>query len=236
MLYFSDIPIKPSQYRNSQIDKIESFKESYKEMGIYSIHKNLKEFRDRISQDLNDFVVKYYNKLDREFQNFQITDVKGDIIGVTDVKGDIIGVGVSNSNNIIGKNIIISSDTIKVNKQELAKVDSKYANALQEFSYKLNQELKGREMPEDQIHEINNRLNELAKEIKGVKAEEEQKINYEKQKSSEAKTDDLIQIVSEIMPQQAKTATTFTPLAPISKLIGKSVEHLVDEISKRMKS
>ena len=32
-----------------------------------------------------------------------------------------------------------------------------------------------------------------------------------------------------------ETASMFAPLAPFSKLIGKGVEELVDEISKRMK-
>jgi hypothetical protein len=66
MLYFSEIPIKPSQYRNSQIDKIDSFKQSYKGLGIYSTFDNQEEFRKKIRQDLNNFIIKYYNTFKRE--------------------------------------------------------------------------------------------------------------------------------------------------------------------------
>ena len=107
---------------------------------------------------------------------------------------------------------------------------------MQEFSTKINEQLKGQQISEEQVQEINKRLNELAKEIEGIKPGKEEEIDYEKQKSIEAKTGGLIQRVLKVLPQAAETAATFTPLAPISKLIGKGVEQLVDEISNRMKS
>ncbi len=38
-----------------------------------------------------------------------------------------------------------------------------------------------------------------------------------------------------VLPQAAETVVPFTPLAPFSKIIGKGVEQLVDELSKRMR-
>ena len=36
-----------------------------------------------------------------------------------------------------------------------------------------------------------------------------------------------------VLPQAAETAATFTPLAPFNKIIGKGVEQVVEEISKK---
>ena len=106
---------------------------------------------------------------------------------------------------------------------------------MQEFSDRLNSQLNGLQVPEEQVKEINNRLNELTKEVEGIKPGQEEEIDYEKQKNIEAKTGGLIQRVLKVLPQSAETAATFTPLAPFSKLIGKGVEQLVDEVSNRMK-
>lgn len=156
-----------------------------------------------------------------------------DSINISGNQGDVFGVGFSGSGNVIGKNIVIGSGTINVSKQELAKVDSEYADALKQFSESLNQQLKGKQIPEDKVKDINNSLNELAKEVKDVKPGQE--IDYEKQKTIEAKTGGIIQRILNVLPQVAETAATFTPLASFSKLIGKGVEQIVDEVSKRRK-
>jgi hypothetical protein len=169
-------------------------------------------------------------------QNFDKIGDK-DSINISGNHEDVFGVGFSGSNNVIGKNIVISSGTINVSKQELAKIDSEYADALKQFSESLNQQLKGKQIPEDKVQEVNNSLNELAKEVKDIKPGQkgEQEIDYEKQKNIEAKTGGLIQRILNVLPQAAETAATFTPLAPFSKLIGKGVDQIVDEISKRKK-
>jgi hypothetical protein len=164
-----------------------------------------------------------------------VTSSRKDSFSISGVKGDVFGAGFTGSDNIIGKNIVVGSGTINVSKQELAKVDSEYANALQDFSNTINQQLKGQQIPEEQIQEINNRLNELTKAVKGIKSGQEEEIDYEKQKNIEGKTGGLIQRVLKVLPQAAETAATFTPLEPFSKLIGKGIEQLVEEISKRKK-
>jgi hypothetical protein len=89
-------------------------------------------------------------------------------IHIQDTGGDVIGVGVRGSGNIIGKNIVVGSGTINVSQQELTKIPVS-ENALKEFSESVNQQLKGREIPEEKVKDINNNLNELAKEVQDIK-------------------------------------------------------------------
>jgi hypothetical protein len=84
-----------------------------------------------------------------------VPDLRGRI-NITDLRGDVIGVGVSGSGNIIGKNIVVGSGTINVSQQELAKIqDPGYARALKDFSENINQQLKGKQLPEEQTKFIN---------------------------------------------------------------------------------
>jgi SMC interacting uncharacterized protein involved in chromosome segregation len=101
---------------------------------------------------------------------------------------------------------------------------------LKEFPESVNQQLKGKQIPEDQVKEINNNLNEFAKEVQDMKPGEEELIDYVKQTQIESKTASTIQKVLNVLPEAAETAATFTPLAPFSKLIGKGVQGIVDAI------
>ncbi len=152
-------------------------------------------------------------------------------------QGDVFGVGFSGSGNIVGKNIVVGSGTINVSPQELEKIPvPEYAKALKDFSETINQQLKGRQIPEEQVKEINRRLSDLAKEVEDVRqGGGDQEIDYEKQKNIEAKIGGIIQRVLNVLPQAAETAAMFTPLASFSKLIGRGVQEIVDAISKRKK-
>jgi hypothetical protein len=156
-------------------------------------------------------------------------------ISISGTQGDVFGVGVSGSENIIGKNVVVGDGTIKVNESELRKIPNEYAKALKIFSESINQQLKGLQIPEGQVKSINSGINELAKEVEDVKPGKEEETNYVKQANVEAKTASLIQNVLNVLPQAAEIATTFTPLAPFSKLIGKEVKHIVDAITKMKK-
>jgi hypothetical protein len=160
------------------------------------------------------------------------TSNRRDSINISETKVMFLG-RVFQCQVIISKNIIVDLGTINVNKQGIAKFDSQYTTALQEFSNKVNQRLKGHQVPEDQVQEINQRLNELAKEIKYIKSGLEEKIDYEKQKNIEPKPVGITQRVLKVLPQAVETVSTFTPLAPFSKLVRKGVEQLFDEISSR---
>lgn len=157
-------------------------------------------------------------------------------IHISGVQGDVSGIISGGSGNIAGKNIVIGSGTINVNEQQLAKIPNEYAESLRAFSENINKQLQNRQIPEEQVRSINESMNELAKQIEDIKPGKEQEIDYEKQKNIEAKTGGVIQRVLNILPQAAETATTFTPLAPLSKLIGKGVQEIVNAIQNRRSS
>lgn len=76
-------------------------------------------------------------------------------------------------------------------------------------------------------------MSELAKEVEDLKPGNEQEIDYCKQISIESKTTNVVQKVLNILPQAAETTSTFTPLAPFGKLIGKGFQQIIDGIRRR---
>ena len=88
----------------------------------------------------------------------------------------------------------VGSATINVSQQELANIqDPEYAKALKDFSEHINQQLKGRQIPEEQVKSINTSLEELAKEVQGVKPGREGQIDYPRQLNIESKTVSIVQ-------------------------------------------
>jgi hypothetical protein len=157
-------------------------------------------------------------------------------INISGTQGDVMGVGFSGSGSIIGKNIVVGSGTINVSQQELAKIqDPEYARALKDFSENINQQLKGRQIPEEQVKSINTSLEELAKEVQDVKPGREEQMDYPNQVNIESKTVSVVQKILNVLPEAAETAATFTPLAPFSKLIGRGVTQIVDAIAEKKK-
>ena len=121
--------------------------------------------------------------------------------------------------------------------QELANIqDPEYAKALKDFSEKINRQLKGRQIPEEQVKSINSSLEELAKEVQGVKPGREEQIDYPIQLNIESKTVFIVQKILNVIPEaEEETAATFRPLSSFSKLIGKGVSQIVEDIAKRRK-
>ena len=157
-------------------------------------------------------------------------------INISGTQRDVIGFGFSGSGNIIGKNIVVGSGTINVSQQELAKIQGpEYARALKDFSENINQQLKGRQIPEEKVKEINTSLEELAKEVQDVKPGREEQMDYPNQVNIESKTVSVVQKILNVLPEAAETAATFTPLAPFNKIIGRGVTQIVDAIAKRKK-
>jgi hypothetical protein len=157
-------------------------------------------------------------------------------INISGTQRDVMGFGFSGSGNIIGKNIVVGSGTINVSQQELAKIQGpEYARALKDFSENINQQLKGRQIPEEKVKEINTSLEELAKEVQDVKPGREEQMDYPNQVNIESKTVSVVLKILNVLPEAAETAATFTPLAPFNKIIGKGVTQIVDAIAKRKK-
>jgi methyl-accepting chemotaxis protein len=164
---------------------------------------------------------------------------KNSSINIDHAGGDVFGVGVSGSGHIIGKNVVVGSGTINVSQTQLQQLPNEYATALEEFSDEINNQLKGMQIPEEQIESVNNSLEELAKAVQDVKpakeGNEQEQIDYTKPGNIESKTANVVQKVLNILPEAAETAATFTPLAPFSKLIGKGVDQIVGALTKRKK-
>jgi hypothetical protein len=157
-----------------------------------------------------------------------------DSINIQGTGGDVFGVGVRGSDNIIGKNIVVGSGTINVSQQELSKIPiPEYARALKDFSESINQQLQGKRIPEEQIKEINNNLDELAKEVQDVRPGEEKQLTPAKQRTLNGRFGNVVRVVLKVLPAAATIASSlFAPLAPFSSLIGESVQNVVADYVK----
>ncbi len=159
-------------------------------------------------------------------------------INIHNTKGEIINIGFSCSGNNIGKNIVVGSDTIIMRQHELANISiPEYAKALKDFSESINGHLEGRQISEEKVEWINNSLEKLAKEVEDIQPRDVQReqVDYLKQIQIELKIAGVIQRVLDVLPEDAETVSTFTPLDPFSKLIGRYIQEIVDAISKRRK-
>jgi len=160
-------------------------------------------------------------------QNLQTQENRGGI-SISGTGGDVMGVGVSGSGNIIGKNIVVGSGTISVNEQQLAKLPVKYAESLKSFSDTLNEQLRGQQVPEEKVKEVNDTLKDFAQEVQDVKPGEENNVNPGKRRVLNGKFGSVIRSVLKGLPTAARIGSSlFAPLAPFSSLIGETVEKIV---------
>ncbi len=187
-------------------------------------------------QQLDDGLEKYCPNCGKDLTG-KVSTYGKDSINIHNTTGDVFGLGITGSGNIVGKNIVVEPETINASKQELDKIPiSKYATSLKEFSDSLNQQFKGKQIPEEKIKEINNSLNELAKELQDVNPGEENDIRSEKRKTLFGKVGNVIRGVIKILPI-AGTVTSiasslFIPLTPFGGLIGGSVHNIVSSYIK----
>jgi hypothetical protein len=130
-----------------------------------------------------------------------------------------------------------SGTVVNVNQQELANIqDPEYAKALRDFSENINRQLKGRQISKEQVKSINTSLEELAKEVQDVMPGKEEEIDYPIQLNIESKTVSIVEKILNVLPEaKEETAATFRSLDPFSKLIGKGVTQIVEDIAKRRK-
>jgi SMC interacting uncharacterized protein involved in chromosome segregation len=99
---------------------------------------------------------------------------------------------------------------------------------LKEFSDSINQQLKGKEIPEEQVKEINSNLNEFAKEVQDVKPGEEKQVSPAKRRILNGKFGNVVSGVLKVLPTAARIGSSlFAPLAPFSDVIGESVQKVV---------
>jgi hypothetical protein len=154
-------------------------------------------------------------------------------VNISNVGGDVIGTNVSGTSNIIGKDISVSiSGTVSVNSQILNKLPQEYSNAFKEFTEKINEQIKKNNIKIQQVEPIKESINDLAKETETIRPNEEPSII--KQQSWKEKLFRVLKNVLPVLPKTAETIAAFTPLAPFSKIIGESVEKLVEGVQKEI--
>jgi hypothetical protein len=165
----------------------------------------------------------YYRKDQDYCSNLQSEKSQGDNITV----GNVEGKGI-----IIGKDIHVGDINIDTINQALQKNPSEYLAGLKTFSEKLNEEFKSNKVPQEKVQQVQESVNNLQKEIQDIKPGTEDKIDSGKRLVIEGKTTTLVESVINALPAAAEIITTFTPLAPFSKLIRKGVEQIVDAVKK----
>jgi hypothetical protein len=153
-------------------------------------------------------------------------------INISENTGDVLGVEVSGNNNIIGKNIVVGSGTLSVKEERLSKLPPKYSESLIEFTEKINSQLQGQKISEDEKKTINNNIDEFAKAVEDSKVEEgkENELPRAKKRELNGKLGTVIKTVLKILPTAAKIGFSFfAPLSPFSDLIGEKVEDIVND-------
>ena len=105
---------------------------------------------------------------------------------------------------------------------------SEYAEGLNKFI----EEIKKYNIPPEQAKPIQDSLNDVTKEVEGIKPEE--KVSIVKQKNINSKFSIFAEKVLNVLPKTVETVSAFTPLAPFSKLIGEGVQQLVEAIQSEM--
>src|SRR4029078_13147463 len=89
--------------------------------------------------------------------------------------GDVIGVNVTGDKNMIGKNMNVSQTNteikeITINQQILSKLEQEYTDAFKQVTDSLNNQIKqSKEVKPEQAAEIQESLEDLAKETEGLK-------------------------------------------------------------------
>jgi hypothetical protein len=148
--------------------------------------------------------------------------------------GDVLGVGVSGSGHTIGKNIVIGDGTITVSDQRLTEIqNNEYAQSLKAFTDTINQQLKGKQIPEEEVKSINKSVDELANEVKDIKPGQEG-IDYIKKRQLGTKFVNVAKNVLKVFPKTTETIAAFTPLVPFSRLIGERVEQVAQAIQQEV--
>ena len=154
-------------------------------------------------------------------------------VNIRSVGGDVIGTNVTGTGNVIGKDINVDiSGTVSINNQILDRLPEEYSNAFKEFTERINEQIKRNSIIPQQVEPIRESINELAKETEAISPNEEPSIL--KQQSWKEKFFRVLKNVLPVLPKTAETISAFTPLAPFSKIIGESVEKLVEGVQKEV--
>ncbi|MDF2736424.1 MAG: hypothetical protein K0S93_280 [Nitrososphaeraceae archaeon] len=160
----------------------------------------------------------------------------GNYIGGDQAGGNIV------KNNIAGGDLaggsinkIYNLPEISINKEVLAKLYPDYANAFNEVTNSINNELKkAKDIQPKQVEEIKHSIEELAKESEGISPDKQP--DEQKKKSWKDKFKVFARSAIKALPKTASTLALFTPLtAPFSKNIEEALQPLVEGMQEGLK-
>jgi uncharacterized protein YjbI with pentapeptide repeats len=170
-----------------------------------------------------------------EFRGADLTgaDLRGaDLLGMVNFENAILHDVDFTGANMDNKLINFKGADI-LNCRGLAPVlpSNEYVKALKVFSEKIILHFKAHNVSPDQTHSIEHKIEDLIEEVGNV--QEPGTISEVLKQKLYAKFSDMVQDVIMTLPKSSEILETFTILSPFSKIIGKEVRQLSDEMLKR---
>jgi hypothetical protein len=158
-----------------------------------------------------------------------------DRVNISGVKGHTTTVDVTGDENQTITSVTGSGD-IAINANLLSTIDPQFKKAIVEFNNLVSSEIKqkGVSISQDQQKSIEEEVNKLAKEVKGIKADEEAKVDEDKKDSIRTRLHNIAEKIIDSVPSVAESLASFTPLAPFGKAIGKGVGYFSDLLKKKL--
>ena len=140
------------------------------------------------------------------------------------VNGPVISGDNATVTNYQGNTTNVTALTLS--NSQLDKVQKEYATPLKEFLEKFNETIKENSLEPQKIAEIQTDLNEFAKELEDATPTS----GITKKESIRGKFFSLAKKSVKYLPKAIQLAASFTPLAPLTPLIGEAAEKIVEAI------
>jgi hypothetical protein len=151
---------------------------------------------------------------------------------IENVKGHVTITPITGNQNVTTVSV---GENIKLDIKTISELDPAFNKSITEFKDLLKKQLKEKQATEEQIEKLNKNFDELATELKGVKAD--QTIEDEGKKDDiTTKVTNLVEAIVDIAPDAAEKIASMTPLAPVSKAIGRGVGYVSDLIKRKLKN
>ena len=152
-----------------------------------------------------------------------ISNVSGSIIApITTGSDNTIDISQENSHAVIEKLTI--TDT------QLNKIEKEYISSLKNFVEKFNVAVKENNLESKKISEIQIELDGFIDVLQNVTTES----GITKKENVRTKFIDLVKKSVKYLPKATQLITSFTPLAPLSPLIGDAVEKIIESIQQEL--
>jgi hypothetical protein len=141
-------------------------------------------------------------------------------INIRHVQGDVIGVGMIR----LGFYPYITAHP----------PENKYHDALRKFCLSLNRQISDRQVQEEKLRSLNERIDELAREMDYIDMIKTQ-IDPKKQQIIEQDISAVMSEVLNILPEAAQNRPLFGSLAVLNQIISKNIYEILDDIISDMR-